>query len=213
MFFADLYLDKIELAPYLDSEECHRGGVQDCVELATQLRTGSRRPEDCAFLSPAKRYALALALRATKILPAVPSLVLPRPVPPDLFTLNDPGPEAPVLVSGNSEFTLTVLSAVLATTVSPFFLLLVDCRGDTVDMAMVYRSFTARHLSQGLAAHDLAARVSHRRLLLPGWLAPLKEDLSRGTGWEIQVGPICAAELPLFLGEAWQPPPGMAAPG
>ena len=29
------------------------------------------------------------------------------------------------------------------------------------------------------------------------------------TGWDIRVGPICVAELPLFLGEAyWQPPEG-----
>jgi CO dehydrogenase/acetyl-CoA synthase gamma subunit (corrinoid Fe-S protein) len=213
MLYADLYLDRIELAPYLDPEECRRGGFKDCAALAASLREGNLKPEDCLFLSPQKRYALSLALRAKEIIPPVQSLELPRPVPPDLFTLNDPGPEAPVLVTGNSEFTLTVLTALLATTVSPFFLLLVDCRGDTVDMAMVYRSFTARRLSQGLTAHDLAARVSHRRLLLPGWLAPLQEDLSRGTGWEIQVGPICAAELPLFLREAWQPPPGLAAPG
>jgi hypothetical protein len=212
MFFADLYLDKIELAPYLDTEECRRGGVQDCVELAVQLKEGTRQPEDLDFLSPGKRYALSLALRAAEILPPVPSLELPRPVPPDLFELNDPGPEAPVLVTGNSEFTLTVLTAVLATTVSPFFLLLVDCRGDTVDMAMVYRSFTAPRLDQALTAHHLAARAPHRRLILPGVLAPLREELAHYTGWEIQVGPICAAELPLFLGEAWQPPPGLAAP-
>ena len=29
------------------------------------------------------------------------------------------------------------------------------------------------------------------------------------TGWDIRVGPICVAELPLFLGEdGWQPPEG-----
>jgi CO dehydrogenase/acetyl-CoA synthase gamma subunit (corrinoid Fe-S protein) len=102
------------------------------------------------------------------------------------------------------------MTGLLATTISPFYLLLVDCRGDTVDMAMVFRSFTPQRLTQSLDAHRLAVRLSHRRLLLPGILAPLKEELAAYTGWEIQVGPICAAELPLFLGEAWQPPPGAA---
>jgi CO dehydrogenase/acetyl-CoA synthase gamma subunit (corrinoid Fe-S protein) len=100
------------------------------------------------------------------------------------------------------------MTGLLALTVSPFWLLVVDCRGDTVDMAMLYRSFTAQRLDQGLSAHGLAARVTHRTLIIPGIVAPLREELAAYTGWDIRTGPICAAELPLFMGEAWQPPPG-----
>ena len=101
-------------------------------------------------LSPAERYALSLAVRALEVLPVVQSLELPRPVPPDLFEINEPGPDAPLLVTGNSEFTLAVVTGLLALTVSPFYLLVVDTRGDTVDMSMVYRSFTPQRLDQGL---------------------------------------------------------------
>ena len=95
-------------------------------------------------------------MRAVEVLPVVQSLELPRPVPPDLFEINEPGPDAPVLVTGNSEFTLTVVTGLLALTVSPFYLLLVDTRGDTVDMSMIYRSFTPQRLDQGLETHRLA---------------------------------------------------------
>ncbi|MBW1990699.1 MAG: hypothetical protein JRI59_00945 [Deltaproteobacteria bacterium] len=208
MFTADLYLDRIDLAGYLTPEECEAAGVQEARELAAALQEGRLRLEDCPFFPSWKRYALSLALRAAEVLPPVPSLELPRPVPPELYDLNEPGPEAPILVTGNSEFTLTVLTAILATTVSPFYLLLVDCRGDTVDMAMVFQSFKPERLRQALAHHDLAGKVSHRRLIIPGWCAPLKDDLARETGWEILAGPVCAGELPLFMGEAWRPPPG-----
>jgi hypothetical protein len=207
MLEADLYLDKIELAPYLAPEECRGGGAVDCQEFIAGLKTGRIRPEACLHLSPAKRQALSLAVRAREILPPVQSLELPRPVPPDLFEINEPDADAPVLATGNSEFTLTVLTGLLALSVSPFYLLLVDCRGDTVDMSMVYRSFTPQRLDQALTAHDLAGKVRRRRLILPGVLAPLKEELAHYTGWEIIPGPICAAELPLFLGDRWQPPP------
>jgi CO dehydrogenase/acetyl-CoA synthase gamma subunit (corrinoid Fe-S protein) len=214
MLEADLYVDRIEIAPYLHPEECRgvAGGAAaaDCARLAAALKAGEVAPEDCPHLSPARRYALSLALRAKEVLPPVPSLELPRPVPPDLYEINDPGSEAPVLITGNSEFTLTVLTGLLALTVSPFYLLLVDCRGDTVDMAMVYRSFTPQRMDQALEAHRLGARLNHRRLILPGCLAPLKEELAGYTGWDLLVGPICAAELPLFLGDRWQPPPGLA---
>jgi CO dehydrogenase/acetyl-CoA synthase gamma subunit (corrinoid Fe-S protein) len=209
MLNADLYVDRIDLARYLTTAEVRQSGARDARDLAARLQHGTLSLAECSFFSPVKRYALSLALKAAEVLPPVPSLELPRPVPPELFELNDPGSGAPVLVTGNSEFTLTVMTGMLATTVSPFYLLLVDCRGDTVDMAMVFRSFTPQRLTQSLDGHRLAARLDHRRLLLPGILAPLKEELAAYTGWEIQVGPICAAELPLFLGEAWQPPPGI----
>jgi acetyl-CoA decarbonylase/synthase complex subunit gamma len=165
------------------------------------------KPEAWAALSPARRQALSLAVKALEILPVVQSLELPRPVPPDLFEINEPGPESPLLVTGNSEFTLSVVTGLLAWTVSPFYLLVVDTRGDTVDMSMVYRSFTGQRLDQGLTTHRLAEKVRRRELIIPGVVAPLKEELAAYTGWDIRVGPICVAELPLFLGEAyWQPP-------
>lgn len=206
MLFADLYVDKIDLARYLTPEECQGVGVRKAADLAARLKDGTLRPEDCPNFSPQKRYAIYLAVRAREILPQVQSLELPRPVKPDLFDLNEPDRHSPVLVTGNSEFTLTVLTGLLATTVSPFYLLVVDCRGDTVDMAMIYRSFTPQRLDQGLEASGLAKKVSHRRLLIPGVLAPLREELAAYTGWDISVGPICAAELPLFLGDHWRPP-------
>lgn len=205
---ANLYMDRIELAPYLTPADCRGVEAQNGAALAAALKEGLLRPEDCPGLSPQKRYALSLALRAQEILLSVPSLELPRPLPPNLFELNDPGPDAPVLVTGNSEFTLTVLTGVLATTISPFYLLLIDCRGDTVDMAMIYRSFTPQRLDQALEAQGLARKVEHRRLIIPGVVAPLREELAAYTGWEVQAGPICAAELPLFMGDRWRPPRG-----
>jgi CO dehydrogenase/acetyl-CoA synthase gamma subunit (corrinoid Fe-S protein) len=207
MLLANLYADRIDLARYLAPEDCPGRGADTPARLAASLKEGALRLEDCNSMPPRKRYALSLALRAEEIMPPVQSLELPRPVKPDLFEINEPGLGAPVLVTGNSEFTLTVLTGVLATTVSPFFLLLVDCRGDTVDMAMIYRSFTPQRLDQALETHRLGDRVNHRRLIIPGILAPLKEELAAYTGWNIVSGPICAAELPLFMGEDWQPPP------
>lgn len=205
---ANLYIDKIELAPYLTAEECRAAGLGSCREFVQALKDGKVRPEACPSLSPAKRYALSLALRAKEILPPVPSLELPRPLLPELYEINEPDAASPVLVTGNSEYTLTVLTGLLALTVSPLYLLLADCRGDTADMAMIYRSFTPQRLDQALEAQKLAGRVGHRELIIPGVLAPMKDELAGYlSAWTIRPGPICAAELPLFLGEKWQPPP------
>jgi CO dehydrogenase/acetyl-CoA synthase gamma subunit (corrinoid Fe-S protein) len=207
MLKADLYVDRIDIAPYLSTRECQGLGSPDCTQVAARLKEGSLKPEDWLALTPARRQALSLAVRALEILPVVQTLELPRPVPPDLFEINEPGPDAPLLVTGNSEFTLAVVTGLLALTVSPFYLLIVDTRGDTVDMSMIYRSFTPQRLDHGLENHHLASRLNHRQLIIPGVVGPLKEELASYTGWDIRVGPICVAELPLFLGETnWQPP-------
>jgi hypothetical protein len=208
MINANLYVDQIDLARYLTPEEVSQSGARDAGDLAARLQQGTLSLGKCSFFTPEKRHALSLALRATEVLPSVPSLELPRPVSPDLFELNNPDADALVLVTGNSEFTLTVMTGILATTVSSFYLLLVDCRGDTVDMAMVYETFTPERLQRALSTHDLAGKVSHRRLVIPGFCASLQDILAQATGWDIIVGPICAGELPLFLGQAWQTPSG-----
>ena len=203
---ADLYLKHLNWLAYLSPAECQAAGVHDGEEFLARLLQGKLDLRRCPGLSRQKRYALQVALTGLKDPPSVEALPLPQPVPAGLHELNEPGPEAPVLVTGNSEITLTVLTAVLATTVSPFYLLLVDCRGDTVDMAMIYESLTAPRIVAALEATELAARLTSRRLILPGLAAALKEPLENLTTWEVVSGPICALELPLFLGDYWQPP-------
>lgn len=203
---ADLYLQHLNWLPYLSPAECQAAGSRDCREFLARLQQGELDLQHCPGLSATKRHALQVALAGTKIIPPVAALPLPQPIQAGLHELNEPGPEAPVLVTGNSEITLTVLTAVLATTISPFYLLLVDCRGDTVDMAMIYESLTAARIAAALQAADLAAKVGRRRLLLPGLAAPLKDSVAALTSWEVSIGPVCALELPLFFGDYWQPP-------
>ncbi|MFP3867438.1 MAG: hypothetical protein ACLFUU_04635 [Desulfobacteraceae bacterium] len=205
---ANLYLSQMQWLPYLDPEECRAVGLDSAEHFLSQLNNGTLKLDDCRNLSPQKRYALKLALTAGDWLPPVESMALPQPTAPGLFEINTPGPHTPVLVSSNSELTLTVLTAVLATTISPFYLLLIDCRGDTVDMAVIYETFTPIRLARGLQEYDLGAKVDHRQLVIPGLCAPLRESLADQTGWQIQVGPICAAELPLFFADQWLPPEG-----
>ncbi|MDD3580953.1 MAG: hypothetical protein PHW74_08030 [Desulfobacca sp.] len=206
---ANLYLSQMQWLPYIHPEECQALGLPNAEHFLAQLNNSTLNLEDCPNLSPQKRYALKLALTAGDWLPPVESMPLPQPTAPGLFEINTPDPDTPVLVSGNSEVTLTVLTAVLATTVSPFYLLLIDCRGDTVDMAMIYETFTPVRVARGLQEADLAPRIDHRQLIIPGLCAPVKEALMAQTGWQVQVGPICAAELPLFFGERWLVPPGL----
>lgn len=195
-----LYLDRMELGRYWPRE-----APLSWEEFESRFRSGAIALDDCVFLSPHTRHAFGIALHPERYLPLIPSITVPQPIAPDLFPLNEPGEDALVLVSANSHLTLDLLIAVWSHGLTPSYLLLVDCLGHTVDMSMVFGTFTPEKLAGALRESGLAGRVKHRRLIVPGLTAPLAEGFRRATGWEVIVGPVCAAEIPLFLGDRWVP--------
>lgn len=144
--------------------------------------------------------SLLWAARPNEILPEVEVLQLPNPGPTGLFQINQPEKDSPILVSGNSKLTVEVLTAVLSTTLSPFWYLVVDTDGHTVDMAMVYEVFTAERVVQVLIREEADQIAPESTLFLPGFAAPIRDNLAEQSGRPVTVGPVCAAELPLFFG-------------
>jgi hypothetical protein len=199
---ANLYLDRMDLARYCGGETCELCRVDSFPELLERLRSGGMATGACPHWPAWRREAFALAMNAGEFLPPVPSLPLPRPAPAGLIALNAAEAAAPVLVSGNSEFTQAVLLAVLSRTRAPLKLLSVDTRGNTVDMALVYGELTVAKIATSLRQDS---GPPWPRLILPGLAEGLAPELERELGTKVEVGPVCAAELPLYLGEAWIP--------
>jgi CO dehydrogenase/acetyl-CoA synthase gamma subunit (corrinoid Fe-S protein) len=204
MIHADLYLQRIDFLRYLPGSDCGECGASSCAGLIQGMKEGTLSPADCPTLPNHRVAAFRLALRAREILPAVPAFELPRPGCPGLVEINNPPGDCPVVVSGNSEFTQEVVTTILGFTVSPFRILFVDCRGDTVDMAMIYQSLTVEGICRALAGTEPSGSGKAMKLILPGFARELERPLVEQTGWSVQVGPICVAELPLFLGERWR---------
>jgi CO dehydrogenase/acetyl-CoA synthase gamma subunit (corrinoid Fe-S protein) len=203
MIAADLYLNRINFLKYLPQTDCQECGAVSCADLVKQLKKGIRTPSACPFLKDSEIRAFHLALQGERILPQVPALDLPRPATTGLVEINQPSGKSLVLISGNSEFTQEVVLSIMAYTLSSYWLFFVDCRGDTVDMAMIYESFKVEKIMDGLKELPVHLR---RELVLPGFASPLKQPLEQQIEWQVKVGPVCLAELPLFLGEDWEVP-------
>lgn len=208
MSSADLYLEKVNLKKYLNKTDCVQCGFKSCDEFTNALMKGIKKPKDCPFLSKNKAYAFEVTLRLKDLWPDVPLLVHPRPCLVGLIELNKPDTSSSILISGNNEYTEQVIMTVLGTTICPFFVIFVDTDGNTVDMAMIYQTMTAERVYKALKESGVEKKTSKREMIVPGLTAPLKEDIEKLTGWRVKVGPICAAELPLFLSEFWTPPEG-----
>jgi acetyl-CoA decarbonylase/synthase complex subunit gamma len=126
--------------------------------------------------------------------PEVPVVVEPQPVSVGLLEVNNPGRDAPVIVTSNYLHTHTLLGEVLIRAGMGCHILSVDTGGDPVDMAVVKGKFTGDAVKRAAEDSGLAGKIDHNRLVLPG-LCQVEEV----EGWEVVKGPVCALELPLFL--------------
>lgn len=195
----DLYFKKMELDKYCPAESCEVCKVESFGDFVDKLKSGEVKSGSCPHWPAWRLEAFRLAVTASDYIPPVPMLDLPRPAEAGLIELIA-GDDAPVLVTGNSEFTQAVMLAVLAMAAKPLKLLSVDCLGHTVDMAMIFKTLTADKISQAFTDHGVDASKA-RRVVLPGLTSILAPELEKLLGRPVEVGPICAAELPLYLGE------------
>jgi len=201
--YADLYLDRIDLTRYAGSPTCEICRVGSLEELVERLRSGQFCAGQCPHWPSERVEAFRTAIDAGKLLPSIPSLTVPRPTEAGRFPLNDPTAGSPVLITGNSQLTHEVLLAVLSTTTAPIWLLAVDTAGHTVDMALVYKTLTPEAIAEAFKTGGNQGHDSAGRIILPGLAGSLAGRVSELLGRGVEVGPVCAAELPLFFGPDW----------
>lgn len=206
--YADLYLDQIDFARHACTQTCQVCKVDSLGELLDRLRSGQICGGQCVHWPRHRVEAFRTAIDAGGTLPTIPSLDIPRPTEAGLFELNDPTPDSPVLITGNSQLTHEVLLAVLSTTTAPMWMLAVDVGGHTVDMSLVFKTLTAETIAGALGAnestaHDPRIRGLTGRIILPGLAEGAADRVSELLGRPVEVGPICAAELPLFFAAQW----------
>ena len=204
MLRADLYEKKINVESYISSNDCKACGFHSRKEFLEKLRSGKLKPVHCK-MARMRFFSLLWAVKPDEILPEVEVLQLPAPGPTGLFPINQPEKGSPILVSGNSKITGEVLTAVLSTTLSPFWYLVVNTDGHTVDMAIVYKVMTAERVMQEIKRENVDQIAPESTLILPGFSAVISDNLTEQSGRHVKVGPVCAAELPLFFGyENWK---------
>ncbi len=124
---------------------------------------------------------------------------LPWPTRTGLRAVGNPGPDSPVLLTGN--FSLTVAQVERALRGLDAWLLVANSRGINVWCAAAGGHLTTHDAISALKTTGIAERVAHRRVILPQLAAVgIEEDLVRErSGWKTVWGPVDARDLPAFL--------------
>jgi acetyl-CoA decarbonylase/synthase complex subunit gamma len=124
----------------------------------------------------------------------------PIQVQPGLYEINGPKPESPVLVTTNFSITYFSVANEVEGSGLPAWLLVADAEGMSVLTAWAAGKFDAERIAKSVKGFNVADKVSHKRLVLPGHVAVLSGELEAELpDWEIRVGPREAVDLPAFM--------------
>ena len=120
-------------------------------------------------------------------------------VQPGLYALNQPGRNAPILVTANYKMTFDILRRDLAGQAA--WILVLDSKGVNVWCAAGKGTFGTAELVQRLRQVDLPRFVDHRRLTLPQLGGPgiAAYRVRQATGFTCDFGPVRSADLPAYL--------------
>ena len=123
----------------------------------------------------------------------------PLQIEPKLNPVGKVTPESPVLITTNFSLSYyTVLGEAEASKI-PVYIMSIDTEGMSVLTAWAAEKFTPEKITDSLAKFGVKDAVSHRTLIIHGYVAVMSGDLSEQSGWQVVVGPKEAASIPSFL--------------
>jgi acetyl-CoA decarbonylase/synthase complex subunit gamma len=123
---------------------------------------------------------------------------------PGLYRIGSPGKDAPVLMTVNFSLTFFTLEGYLEATKIPCFMLIVDTEGLSVLTSVAAGKLNETLVRDSIRKFSVENEVSHKKLIIPGYAAPLSGRIEDATGWKVLVGPRDAAEIGEYLYEEWK---------
>jgi acetyl-CoA decarbonylase/synthase complex subunit gamma len=145
--------------------------------------------------TPASAYAL-LVLREN----VYTDPQKPIQVEPGVYPINNPGSDAPLMVTTNFSITYFSVANEVESSGLPGWLLVTDAEGMSVLTAWAAGKFDAERIAKAVKESGAAGKINHRKVIIPGHVAVLMGELEEELpGWTIQVGPREAVDLPAFL--------------
>jgi CO dehydrogenase/acetyl-CoA synthase gamma subunit (corrinoid Fe-S protein) len=186
---ADLYFDRIDFYKYLPKKDCGDCGFT-CREFSRILKMGSRA-DKCPHLTKREIEFLNLAIEARKFLdvPILQTTVKTRTG----LVFSDK--KAVTLITANYPYTQAAVSEIMVRAGINFNMLVIDTEGYSVDMAVFLGYFRAERIAE---YKDELEKVDKRKIVIPGLAEKFKDEITEIIG-DVIVGPVCCAELPIFL--------------
>jgi acetyl-CoA decarbonylase/synthase complex subunit gamma len=128
----------------------------------------------------------------------------PISVEPGIYEFGNPTADSPLFTTTNFSLTYFSVAGELDGSGIPAWLLICDAEGMSVLTAWAAGKFDAETIAKAVKSFGAGDKLNHQKITLPGHVAVLSGELEEELpGWEIQVGPREAVDIPAYL-KTWK---------
>jgi acetyl-CoA decarbonylase/synthase complex subunit gamma len=127
----------------------------------------------------------------------------PIQVEPSVYEVGAANPKSPVLITTNFSLTYYTVEGEVEASRVPAYIGVIDTEGTSVLTAFASDKLTAEGVAKLLKSDALKDKVSHKKVIIPGYIAAMSGALQDESGWEVIVGPREASGIPKFLKTMW----------
>ena len=160
------------------------------------------------------KYSSIVVLSDNVLNQLVPLLVLrqniftdpqkPIQVDPGVYTFGEVDGNSPIFLTTNFSLTYFTVSNDIESSGYPGYLLVIDTEGTSVLTAYAADKLSAEKIAEAIANENLASKVNHKSIIIPGFLSPLSSEIEDASSWKVLVGPTDSAEIGYFLNKFWR---------
>ena len=124
---------------------------------------------------------------------------MPLQVESKVYEFNNPGEDAHVFLTTNFALSYFAVANEISNLSKGSFLVITPSEGMSVLTAWSAQKITAEIASKVVSANSVLNKVKNKRIIIPGLLCDLKEELEAAlNGWEVIPGTIEAYKIPEF---------------
>jgi len=127
----------------------------------------------------------------------------PVQVESKVYAIGEPDEKSPVMFTTNFSLTYYTVESDVEASRIPSYILVVDTEGTSVLTAYSGDKLNEKTVADAMARFEVEKLVTHRKLIIPGYVAVMSGKLEEATNWEIMVGPRECSMLPKYLQEFW----------
>lgn len=173
--------------------------------------TQSQDPHDeiCEAAGYVAKYSGIVVIKGTEPWQLLPLLTTrsdiytdpqkPVQVEPKVYEIGAVSKESPVLVTTNFSITYYTVAGEVEASKVPSFIISCDAEGMSVLTAWAAEKFTAETIAKTLQSSGITDKVSHKNVVIPGYVAVLSGKLEEESNWKVLVGPREASGISSYL--------------
>ena len=113
----------------------------------------------------------------------------PIQVEPILHAVGDVNENSPLYITTNFSLTYYSVEGEVETSKIPSYILAIDTDGTSVLTAYAAGKFEPEKIAEAMVACGIADKVSHKNVIIPGYVAVISGKLQEKSGWKVIVGP------------------------